>query len=912
MKAKVVGGKGADGGRRLTLALGASANLWSQPAVPKETWGVAQGEEEDERNWWSEVLAATPCRTSPEVSTWDKKGCSRGGFSAPTKCYAVEPLCVPKPLALGSRFWALGDESSEDEVDREEHRSEEEVQGGSVLPEESFVKKAIDQGFTVDEILKAGEHLLCMSSPPKVSSCSMNSDFVGNRKLAKKMVEKVVNQKTTTCKPWKGPLPKARVSQPLTFGDVIGVALKKKKRASVASPARFTTVNGVNSPVAEENLDRANKSLSSMRLPVAHTCSIMEKAAAAPPAAAVRSSLDDNAKTLKFLMNLDKREKEGRIVLMSPGGQCTSDIEASKRSVELLSKGGSEHKFVSFGVRSNLVQFKCCQGLGRLLSHAGQHMWATEGATRQKRSDVTVGLRTTQLVQTSQTRERKQSVGEQSGGAQGERSRREVTMAWRGEGSGRSDGHGRERGDGFWEEEEEFFGARFDAGRLGFEPGYGFGQQGNHGWGQQRSGFRPRGSRSFGPRQGGFAGRPGRGGWENNRFSMKRFGERPLLKNEGRPGGGINKAGGGSKFAAKGEVGGGVSGGGGGASAGKGKVKVGDMEVVVNQMDGAAVVTDDPETNSELAILDCDPSLFENKEDKHDGDGRDGRVTKRAKNDDMLVDGKENGTTEGKYDAALNGNQCRHKMKESEISAIALGILDVAVGKVMNEVCDMVMEETEQPIEEEELPLDSNLGDEEKGEQEQEQEQEELTLVENNIEEAFKERVVRAANVKETVMTPKRSSARLGCNSGVHSVEKAWKNLELQQGNEVNSFLSFSNSSITSSLQNLGVLLGASSDEITDSVCSLKKTEVERINSSLSLVRDNLDKLDDGDSSEEEDDLNYLVLGHLCGDLMDEVMDEETSHLSCDSKTVLKAYKSKSRSKKRRIRIAGLNKKCLT
>lgn len=34
------------------------------------------------------------------------------------------------------------------------------------------------------------------------------------------------------------------------------------------------------------------------------------------------------------------------------------------------------------------------------------------------------------------------------------------------------------------------------------------------------------------------------------------------------------------------------------------------MEVVVNQMDGAAVVTDDPETNSELAILDCDPSLF--------------------------------------------------------------------------------------------------------------------------------------------------------------------------------------------------------------------------------------------------------------------------------------------------------------
>lgn len=36
MKAKVVGGKGAGGGQRLTIAPGASANLWLQPAVPKE------------------------------------------------------------------------------------------------------------------------------------------------------------------------------------------------------------------------------------------------------------------------------------------------------------------------------------------------------------------------------------------------------------------------------------------------------------------------------------------------------------------------------------------------------------------------------------------------------------------------------------------------------------------------------------------------------------------------------------------------------------------------------------------------------------------------------------------------------------------------------------------------------------
>ncbi|CAN6276965.1 unnamed protein product [Urochloa humidicola] len=74
-------------------------------------------------------------------------------------------------------------------------------------------------------------------------------------------------------------------------------------------------------------------------------------------------------------------------------------------------------------------------------------------------------------------------------------------------------GRGRGYDMGRGEDEEQFFGGGdgFQGGRLGFDPGYGD-VGGGRGRGWPRRGFRPRGSRGFAPRRGGFPGRPGRGG----------------------------------------------------------------------------------------------------------------------------------------------------------------------------------------------------------------------------------------------------------------------------------------------------------------------------------------------------------------------------------------------------------------
>jgi hypothetical protein len=52
-----------------------------------------------------------------------------------------------------------------------------------------------------------------------------------------------------------------------------------------------------------------------------------------------------------------------------------------------------------------------------------------------------------------------------------------------------------------------------------------------------------------------------------------------------------------------------------------------------------------------------------------------------------------------------------------------------------------------------------------------------------------------------------------------------------------------------------------------------------------------------------DDEENYefenLTLGHLCGEFVEEVMDEDSDHLSCDFHTVFKKNKSKNSSRKK-------------
>ncbi|BAS92976.1 Os05g0241600 [Oryza sativa Japonica Group] len=101
--------------------------------------------------------------------------------------------------------------------------------------------------------------------------------------------------------------------------------------------------------------------------------------------------------------------------------------------------------------------------------------------------------------------------------------KREETMVWR---EGKNWNHHGNRnwgssGGGFREQEEEDFyhgAGRSEGGRLGFQPGSGIGAQRDFGnlqqeYGRFRQGIRPRGSRSFGARRGGFGGRPGRSGF---------------------------------------------------------------------------------------------------------------------------------------------------------------------------------------------------------------------------------------------------------------------------------------------------------------------------------------------------------------------------------------------------------------
>jgi hypothetical protein len=53
--------------------------------------------------------------------------------------------------------------------------------------------------------------------------------------------------------------------------------------------------------------------------------------------------------------------------------------------------------------------------------------------------------------------------------------------------------------------------------------------------------------------------------------------------------------------------------------------------------------------------------------------------------------------------------------------------------------------------------------------------------------------------------------------------------------------------------------------------------------------------------NDEADDLDNITLGHLCDDLIEEMMDEDSDHLSCEFQAVFKKNKSKSSTKKKKI-----------
>lgn len=47
--------------------------------------------------------------------------------------------------------------------------------------------------------------------------------------------------------------------------------------------------------------------------------------------------------------------------------------------------------------------------------------------------------------------------------------------------------------------------------------------------------------------------------------------------------------------------------------------------------------------------------------------------------------------------------------------------------------------------------------------------------------------------------------------------------------------------------------------------------------------------------------MKNIALGHLCGDLMEEVLDDNSDNLSCDFETFLKKNKAKGKQKRPRL-----------
>uniref|UniRef100_I1PU49 Uncharacterized protein n=1 Tax=Oryza glaberrima TaxID=4538 RepID=I1PU49_ORYGL len=186
-------------GRKLTLVPG--AKTWLSAGV-SDVLEVSDEEGDQEGRQQS---------SSPGPIQVGMKGKVARSFSAPSKGFREEFSGAAKPKTFGSRFWALGDVSdatdSELEGEKDAATSIEEA-----FPEARFVRRALAEGFTVDEVLKAGEHLL-LNPAATSGSCTKSTNLKGNGLLARRIVDSVAKRRKSSVKPWKGPLPEGAIAE---------------------------------------------------------------------------------------------------------------------------------------------------------------------------------------------------------------------------------------------------------------------------------------------------------------------------------------------------------------------------------------------------------------------------------------------------------------------------------------------------------------------------------------------------------------------------------------------------------------------------------------------------------------------------------------------------------------------------
>lgn len=174
-------------GRRLTLAPAVKRAL--RPSVTQAEDGDSEDEGEEVRR-----------RRSGHEALSREVALAAAVSRRPAPVHGVEPL--------KSKFWALGEDSDESDVD--------EAELATATPSTPvFINEALDAGFTIEQLAMAEQALDSgISSSPTAL------------RLPKVIVSEMVRRNLARM-PWKGPLPGPRVSPPRTLGDFLATANRR-------------------------------------------------------------------------------------------------------------------------------------------------------------------------------------------------------------------------------------------------------------------------------------------------------------------------------------------------------------------------------------------------------------------------------------------------------------------------------------------------------------------------------------------------------------------------------------------------------------------------------------------------------------------------------------------------------------
>jgi hypothetical protein len=105
-----------------------------------------------------------------------------------------------------------------------------------------------------------------------------------------------------------------------------------------------------------------------------------------------------------------------------------------------------------------------------------------------------------------------------------------------------------------------------------------------------------------------------------------------------------------------------------------------------------------------------------------------------------------------------------------------------------------------------------------------------------------------------------------------------------------NSILPFSNQRVAYKLNNIGISIGIDASIVQSSIMLMKKIEKDRFKlpSSVQTCQNSYLDLDESDC-----EIDHLALGHLCGDLTDELMDDNNPLLDLSFKPFKKCLGTK-------------------